>query len=171
MHVLSDAVVLEIVDPDGQPVPAGTIGEVVVTDLYSEEVPFIRYATGDMAVAADRLCACGRALPLLERIEGRSNDLVLAPDGRRINALALVYPLREVEGIAQYRIVQKRIDWFHVQISSTGAFGEAGEERIRSGWTQLLRTPVRVTFEYMARIPADPRGKFRHIVSEVPTAQ
>jgi len=171
MHVLADTVVTEILDVDGRPVGPGEVGEIVVTDLFSEEAPFIRYATGDFAVTSSRACACGRALPLLERIEGRSNDLVVAPDGRLINALALIYPLREIEGIEQYRICQKRVDSFHVQMTCNRTFQKSGEDRIRAGWQQLLRTSVDVTFEYLPRIPPDPRGKFRHIVSEVPAAQ
>ena len=170
MHILSDAVIVEIVDASGRPVPPGVSGEIVVTDLYSQEAPFLRYATGDIGVAAERDCPCGRPLPLLERIEGRSNDLVVAPDGRLINALALVYPLREIEGIEQYRIVQKAVDCFHVQIACNTAYRADGESRIRTGWTQLLRVPVRVTFEYLPRIPAESGGKYRHIVSEVAPA-
>jgi phenylacetate-CoA ligase len=170
MHLMADAVITEIVDGEGRPVSPGQTGEIVVTDLFSEDAPFLRYATGDFGVASSRVCACGRALPLLERIEGRSNDLVVAPDGRLINALALVYPLRDIEGIEQYRIAQKQVDLFHVQLTCNSEFRKDGEDRIRSGWTQLLRAPIRVTFEYLPRIPPDPRGKFRHIVSEVQTA-
>jgi len=168
IHVLSDATVLEIVDPTGRPVEAGETGQIIVTDLYSAEVPFIRYVTGDVGALSTRLCSCGRPLPLLDRIEGRSNDLVVAPDGRLINALALVYPLREVPGIEQYRIAQKQLDWFHVQLACNAEYSRRDEKRIRDGWGRLLRAPVRVTFEYLPRIPPDPRGKFRHIVSEVP---
>jgi phenylacetate-CoA ligase len=167
MHVMADAVIVEIVDSKGSLVPPGEPGEVVVTDLYSHEAPFIRYATGDIGVASTRACACGRALPLLERIEGRSNDSIVAPDGRLINALALVYPLREIEGIEQYRICQKRKDSFHVQMVCNRRFRKEGEERIRAGWRQLLRTPVEVMFEYLPRIPSERAGKFRHVVSEV----
>src|SRR5215204_4636721 len=167
MHILSDGMLVEIVGPGGRPVEAGESGEIVVTDLYSEEAPFIRYATGDIGIASSLSCPCGRALPLLEQIEGRSNDLVVAPDGRLINSLALIYPLRGIEGIEQYRIAQTKVDSFHVQMACSSEFRKEGEERIRSGWEQLLRAPVQVTFEYVPRIPPDPRGKFRHVISEV----
>jgi len=167
MHILSDVVIAEIVDPSGRPIAAGEAGQIVITDLFSEEAPFIRYATGDYGVASSRRCACGRALPLLERIEGRSNDLVITPDGRVINSLALVYPLRGIDGIEQYRIVQKALDTFHVQLTCSRTFDRLSEERIRAGWQQLFRAPLHITFEYLFRIPPDPRGKFRHIVSEL----
>ncbi len=171
MHVLADAVILEILDSAGQPVAPGESGEIVITDLYSHEAPFIRYATGDIGVLSNRNCRCGRALPLLERIEGRSNDSVVTPDGRIINSLALVYSIREVQGIEHFRICQKTVDSFHIQIVRNKDFGVDGEQRIRDGWEQLMRSAVHVTFEYLPVVPAEKSGKFRHVISELPAAR
>ncbi len=171
LHVLADAVVLELIDADGRPVPDGEPGEITITDLYSHEFPFIRYATGDMAVMSSRHCPCGRALPVLERVEGRSNDCVLAPDGRTINSLALIYSVREIDGVVRFRICQKAIDRFHVQLVRTEEFPANAEERIRKAWTQLLRSPLQVTFEYLAQLPAERSGKFRHVISELQASQ
>src|SRR5262249_36112202 len=65
MHILADAVIVEIISPDGLPAGPGEAGEIVVTDLYSEESPFLRYATGDIGAFSQRQCACGRMLPML----------------------------------------------------------------------------------------------------------
>jgi phenylacetate-CoA ligase len=148
-------------------VPNGEAGEIVATDLYSHEAPFIRYGTGDIGVLSDRRCACGRALPLLERIEGRSNDSIVTPDGRIINALALVYPLREVAGVEQFRICQKRVDTLHVQIVRNQDFLPSGEEHVTRAWTRLFRSPLHITFEYLPDLPREHSGKFRHVVSEL----
>lgn len=171
MHILADAVIVELLDPEGRPVPAGEAGEIVITDLYSHEAPFLRYATGDIAVLSSRRCPCGRALPVLERVEGRSNDSIVTPDGRVINSLALIYAVREVEGVEQFRICQKRVDCFHVQLVRNGNFPANGEERIRIAWKKLFRTPLEITFEYVAEFPVEPSGKFRHIVSELPAGR
>jgi phenylacetate-CoA ligase len=169
MHLMADALITEIVDTEGRPVPPGEPGEIVVTDLYSREAPFLRYVTGDVGVLSTQGCACGRSLPLLERIEGRSNDVVATLDGRLMHGQSLVARLMTVEGIEQFRICQKRLDYFHVQVVCNGQYQrESSENWIRTGWKQLLRIPIEVTFEYVARIPPEPRGKFRHIVSEVP---
>ena len=167
MHVLADAVILETLDPQGRPVPPGEPGEIVITDLYSHEAPFIRYATGDIAVLSARRCPCGRALPLLERVEGRSNDSITSPDGRAINSLALIYSVREIEGIERFKITQKTLTSFHVQLVRNARYSTNSEERIRKGWTQLLRAPVTVTFEYLQELPIDRSGKFRHVVSDL----
>lgn len=167
MHILADAVILETLDSEGRPVVPGQPGEIVITDLYSHEAPFIRYATGDIAVLSEGLCPCGRPLPLLEKVEGRSNDVIVAPDGRVINSLALIYSVREIPGVERFRICQKAVDRFHIQMVRNERFGPGDEERIRRGWTLLLRAPLEVTFEYMEQLPTDPSGKFRHVISEV----
>jgi phenylacetate-CoA ligase len=167
MHIMADTVITEVVNAAGLPVPIGEPGEIVVTDLDSHEAPFLRYATGDIGVLSHRRCPCGRALPLLERIDGRSNDVILSPDGRIINDQSLVYLLRDVDGIEQFRICQKRLDWLHVEIVPTKDFDKEGEERIRHGWSKLLRCPLEVTFEYMEHLAPERSGKFRHVVSEL----
>jgi phenylacetate-CoA ligase len=167
LHVLADAVIVELLDGEGEPVPPGSPGEIVVTDLYSHEAPFIRYATGDIAVFSGRRCCCGRALPLFESVDGRSNDSIVAPDGRIINSLALIYPIREIPGIERFRVCQRDPDCFHVQILHNGRFPDDAEERILRNWTQLLRAPLRVTFEYPPELPVEPSGKFRHVISEL----
>ena len=167
MHVMADAVMVELLDAARNPVAPGESGEIVVTDLYSHEAPFIRYATGDFAVASHRPCTCGRPLPVLERIEGRQNDLIAARDGRLINSLALIYPVRELDGIEQFRVVQEEIDCFRVQISKNQEFPADAEARIRSAWSHLLRSDIAVVFEYVAGFPAERSGKFRHVVSKV----
>jgi phenylacetate-CoA ligase len=171
MHVLSDALILELIDTTGRPVAVGESGEIVITDLYSHEVPFIRYATGDIAVMSLRRCPCGRALPLLERIEGRSNDSIIAPDGRIINSLALIYAVRQIEGIERFRVCQKAIDRFHMEVVRNAKYSANAEELIRKAWTQLLRSPLDVTFEYVAELPVEKSGKFRHVRSEVMPGQ
>jgi phenylacetate-CoA ligase len=167
MHIMADAMIVEIVDDQGRPMAPGTVGQIVVTDLYSHEVPFLRYVTGDLGSISRRRCACGRALPLLESIEGRSNDSIVTPDGRTMNALSMVYPLREIAGIEQFRICQKRPDRFHVQIVRNDEFTRHAEEQLRQRWNQLFRSTLEITFEYVSSLPRDKSGKLRHVVSDI----
>lgn len=171
MHIMADATIVEILDPQGQPAPEGETGEIVVTDLYSREVPFLRYATGDVGALTSRRCSCGRPLPLLEKIEGRTTDFIVAPDGTILHALSVIYILRELEGIQQFRIRQKEVDRFHVQLVRNQNYQTENESRIRDGLRQRLRAPVEVTFEYLSSLPAERSGKFRHVISEVPMAE
>ncbi len=168
MHIMADATIVEILDSQGQPLPEGEAGEIVVTDLYSREVPFIRYATGDVGALSSRKCLCGRSLPLLERIEGRTTDFVVAPDGTILHALSVIYIVRELEGIEQFRIYQKEVDRFQVQLVTNQRYQPENESRIREGLRQRLHSPVHVTIEYLPTLPAERSGKFRHVISDVP---
>jgi phenylacetate-CoA ligase len=143
-----------------------------VTDLYSHEAPFIRYATGDIGVASLESCACGRPLPLLERLDGRSNDAVATADGRLMHGQSLISVLMEVEGIEQVRIHQRAVDYFHVQLVTNSRYHqEQTERRVRTLWSERLRAALEVSFEYLPSLGAEPNGKFRHIVSSVATGQ
>lgn len=170
MHIMADATIVEILDSHGQPVPEGEPGEIVVTDLYSREVPFLRYATGDVGALTSRRCTCGRPLPLIEKIEGRTTDFIVAPDGTILHALSVIYILREIEGIEQFRIRQKTVDRFHVQLVRNQHYKIESEARILQGLRQRLRAPVDVTIEYLPALQPERSGKFRHVISEVTMA-
>jgi phenylacetate-CoA ligase len=171
MHVMADAVIVEIVDSRGRPVAPGEAGDIVVTDLYSEEAPILRYATGDRGVFSSRQCACGRSLPMLERIDGRAVDAVIAPDRRAIPGLALNPVFWNIEGLDQVRVCQKALDHYQVQIVKSDRFLSDNENRIREGFARVLGSPVQVTFEYLSAIPKEQSGKFRFIVSELSQSQ
>jgi phenylacetate-CoA ligase len=167
MHILSDAIILEALDPQGRPVPPGESGEIVVTDLYSEEVPFIRYATGDRGSLSLQRCRCGRALPLLEKLDGRAMDFFLTEDGRTIPGGSIFYAFYGIDGIEQFRVFQKKVDHFHIQIVTSKSYRTEDEARIREGIIGRMRSQVHVTFEYLQGFPTEQTGKFRCIVSEV----
>ena len=71
-------------------VPHGEAGEIVVTHLATRDFPFIRYRTGDIGVLDSRACACGRGLPLIKEIQGRSTDFLVSQDGTVMHGLALI---------------------------------------------------------------------------------
>ena len=82
-HLCSEAVLCELVDDDGLPVGPGEYGRVVVTSLYNFAMPFIRYDIGDYALASMAPCSCGRGLPSVDQIGGRTRNFFIMPDGSR----------------------------------------------------------------------------------------
>lgn len=167
MHVTADRIIVEIVGEDDQPLPNGELGEIVVTHLDTPEMPFIRYRTEDMGTLSSTHCSCGRTLPLLQRIEGRKSDFILAPDGRLLHGLSLIYILRNIAGIEQFRITQKSVDNFGVELVTNGEFNSASESEIRREFRLRLRSPVHVDIYHCKAIPATASGKFRYVISEV----
>jgi phenylacetate-CoA ligase len=167
MHITADRLIVETVADNGRRVRPGELGEIVVTHFDTPEMPFIRYRTGDMGALSSELCRCGRVLPLLERIEGRKSDFIVTRDGRLMHGLSLIYVLRKITGIEQFRITQKAVDDFQLELVTGRDFAPSSEAIIRSEFEQRLRGPVNVRIQYSSTMPASKNGKFRYVISEV----
>jgi phenylacetate-CoA ligase len=167
MHITADRIIVEIIGEDNRPLPPGEVGEIVVTHLDTPEMAFIRYRTGDMGALSTKPCSCGRTLPLLERIEGRRSDFIVAADGRLMHGLSLIYVLRKMNGIEEFRIVQKTINNFEVQLVINDYFSREMEDEIRREFRERLRSSVEVEIRYLASIPPLKSGKLRYVISEV----
>ncbi len=100
LHVLSDAFIAEVVDPEtGEPTPAGEMGELVLTSLHKEAVPVFRYRTGDRVMALPQNCPCGNAHKWIGRVPGRiSTDDIMIPGGVVIHRTYLEDILLQVDG-------------------------------------------------------------------------
>lgn len=167
MHITSEDIIVEIIDSDDQACAPGVAGEIVVTHLATRDFPFIRYRTGDVGVLDDQLCACGRGLPLLKEIQGRTTDFVLAADGTVMHGLALIYVVRDLPGVKAFKIVQESISTTRVLIVPSESFTPQVIEAIRSGMRARLGASVEVLVEEMATIPLEGSGKFRYVVSKI----
>jgi len=168
MHLTAEDIIVEIVDAQGQPVPVGQAGEIVVTHMATRDFPFIRYRTGDVAVMDDKPCACGRGLPVLKEIQGRATDFVLARDGTVMHGLALIYTLRDIPGMAAFKIIQETLDLTRVQIAVNPECDiEAATRRIQKDFAARLGQGVEVTVEVVPEIQAEKSGKYRYVISKV----
>ena len=112
LHVNAETCLVELL-VDGRPARPGELGSVVVTDLRARTAPMIRYDTGDLAMAVEGPCACGRTLPLMGRVAGRTTESLgrvplravvdgLAPlslpDGYQVHRTNGAYELRMAPG-------------------------------------------------------------------------
>lgn len=78
LHIWEDYYIVEIVDPDTlEPVPDGQVGELVLTTLNREAMPLLRYRTRDLTRILPGDCPCGRAHRRLDRMKGRSDDMII----------------------------------------------------------------------------------------------
>ncbi len=169
MHITAEDIVVELVAAQGRPVPDGMPGEIVVTHMATRDFPFIRYRTGDVAVRDASPCACGRGLPLLKAIQGRSTDFVVAADGTVMHGLALIYILRDLPGVDAFKIVQESRQRTTVSVVAHPALDDDSMQRIVHGFRQRLGPSVEVDVRCVAEIPPEKSGKFRYVVSHVAT--
>jgi phenylacetate-CoA ligase len=155
-------------DDEDRPADAGETGRLVCTGLLNRDMPLVRYVVGDRGRVTESgaSCACGRSLPVFSAIEGRSNDLLVAPDGRRV---FWVNPVFYGLPICEAQIVQETRDALRVRIVPAPGFEPshrtAVEERLRM---RMGRVSVRV--EECEEIPRGANGKFRAVVCRVDAA-
>jgi phenylacetate-CoA ligase len=168
MHVTAEDIVLELVDDQGNPVPDGQAGEIVVTHLATPDFPFVRYRTGDVAVRGAGSCPCGRGLPMLAEIQGRTTDFVIAVDGTVMHGLSLIYVLRDLQGVEKFKIVQETLEHTRVQVQARpDADREAMRTTIVESFRRRLGARVRIDVEWVDEVAAERSGKFRYVVSHV----
>lgn len=165
LHLSAEHIVVELLRPDGTPVPVGEPGEIVVTHMATAAFPFVRYRTGDIAVRDDRPCSCGRGLPMLREIQGRSTDFVVAADGTVMHGLALIYVLRDMPGIDFFKIVQHSRHRTAVFIVAGRGFDPNTPAQVVQAFRRRLGDAVQIDVELVDNIPPERSGKFRYVVS------
>lgn len=167
MHITAEDIIVEIIDSHGIPLPSGQSGEIVVTHLASGDFPFIRYRTGDVGSLDDKLCDCGRGLPLLKEIQGRTTDFVVAQNGTVMHGLALIYILRNLPQITAFKIIQENLNLTRVWIVSEVGLDPVINETIKREFQSRLGQNVEIMIEQVAEIPVEKSGKFRYVMSKV----
>lgn len=167
LHITAEDIIVEIIDDNGQVLPAGESGEIVVTHLRTTEFPFIRYRTGDIGTLATEPCQCGRGLPVLANVEGRTTDFIIAADGTQMHGLALIYHVREVEGVKNFKIEQESRQKTILHLEVETSFQEAAQQQIIENFKKRLGQGVEIEVNITDRIPAEKSGKFRYVVSRV----
>ncbi|HEX2952132.1 MAG TPA: phenylacetate--CoA ligase, partial [Armatimonadota bacterium] len=109
MHISEDHYIWEIIDPTtGEPMPEGEVGELVVTPLWKEALPIIRYRTRDLTAINTTPCACGRTTARMARVKGRTDDMLIIR-GVNVFPTQVEHVLMETEGTSpHYLLVVKR---------------------------------------------------------------
>lgn len=167
MHLTHEDIIVEIVDAAGRVLSPGESGEIVVTHLATRDFPFIRYRTGDIGVLDDQPCACGRTLPLLKSIEGRSTDFLVAKNGTVMHGLSLIYIVRDLPGVRQFKIVQESLSLTRILLVTDASFDAQCLPAIVSGAQARLGEDVDIEIERVDGIPPEKSGKYRYVVSRV----
>ena len=165
-HVCDDAVVLEVVGPDGRPVEVGQTGEVVVTGLHSFAMPFIRYKIGDLAVRGPDRCPCGASYSTLMAIHGRTIDMFLLAGGISLHPWKIHNAVRPWLGLVrQASLVQMASDRLEYLVVATEAMGAAEEALLSAAARAALPAGIGFTLRRVDAIPAGPGGKARPFVA------
>jgi phenylacetate-CoA ligase len=169
LHVMAESIMVEVLDEDERPCKPGEVGRVVLTSLHNYASPLIRYANGDYArVGAP--CACGRGLPVLERVMGRERNLLVLPSGdRRFPQSHLgdftAAPFRN------FQIIQTGLQTMEVNLVVPRPWTEAEEDALRDHLADKYRHRFDIAISYVERIERAHNGKyeeFKSLIAEKP---
>jgi phenylacetate-CoA ligase len=163
-HINSENVFVEIVLSD-KPAPAEQTGEVLVSDLVNRAMPLLRYKNGDISSLARGACACGRGLPMLGSLQGRTADLLVRPDGRLVSGVYFLHDFREYP-IDRFQVHQDRDRSITMKIIPGRAFSADTMTKVREELQKQFGTEARITLEIVQDIPLSSGGKHRLATSD-----
>lgn len=165
-HVMSESLIVEVLDEQGESCLPGQIGQLVITDLHNLATPLIRYSIGDYAEVGPA-CPCGRGLTALKRIVGRERNMLLLPDGRRHWPLMGAYYYRDMAPIRQFQIIQRDREMMEVRLVSDSPLTITQEAGLRELTREWLGFPFQLKFTYFpTEIPRSSSGKFEEFICE-----
>jgi phenylacetate-CoA ligase len=166
-HLMSESLLIEVVDADGRPCREGEAGRVLVTDLHNHATPMIRYQIEDHAEVGGA-CPCGRGLPTLRRILGRTRNMVVQPDGTTYWPITGFKRFRDLAPIVQYQLVQDSLTSVEARLVVEQALTAEQEQAVAAHIQSFLGYPFAISFRYFeGRIPVGPNGKFEEFKSLV----
>jgi phenylacetate-CoA ligase len=166
-HVSVERAVVELVDARGRWVPPGCAGEIISTDLYNYAMPFIRYAVGDRAIGSDEHCPCGRSLPLIRSIEGRTTDVIALGNGVTLSGPALTLAFKDCR-IHKYQVVQEGDRKLVIKVVKAAGYTTADTERFLGIIRHHAGEGIDIDIQYADDIPTTAAGKYRFIIGGSP---
>jgi len=165
LHLHAEGLIAEVVQGH-TPMPSGEFGDLVLTDLDNYGMPFIRYRIGDVAALAEQPCPCGRTLPLLVDVRGRTADFLYTPEGNRVFGISILDTLMiHIPGVRQAQIIQDTIDELVFRLAiDPGTFAAGGQQRLQEELPVYFGPRMRYRFEFVDRIPPEKNGKYRFAI-------
>ena len=166
LHVNSSSRIVEILDNDNNVVPNGTVGHVAVTDLTNYAFPFVRYLNGDMATLIEEQCECGRTLPRLESIYGRSSDFFLC-NGQLIHGEYFTHIFYNKPEVNNFQLVQESENLINLFIVPNGPESVLKKDEYRKIIVDKVGQGIEINIKVVQKIDLSSTGKYRFTISKI----
>jgi phenylacetate-CoA ligase len=166
LHLNIDNLYIEFVKEDGSLCRPGEIGRILLTDLNNYGMPFIRYEVGDLGIPSERICPCGRHLPLMDRVAGRTLDVIHLPGGRYLTGLFFTHLLLmgDYPGLEAFQFQQTAADQIVGRFVRGPGWREENITRMHQIVRRNLGDDVHLSFEFVEKIPLTASGKWRPVI-------
>ncbi|MFC1925771.1 phenylacetate--CoA ligase family protein [Chloroflexota bacterium] len=168
LHILAENNLVEFLSDTGETVEAGEQGNIVVTNLNNYAMPLIRYQVDDIGVPTDNRCLCGRGLPLMEVVKGRSSDAIQSPSGKVLHGEFFTHLFYNIEGVRQFQVVQETIELLRIRIVPAGNFSTESLDYLRDVIHKHADESFTIEFDICQEIETSSSGKYRFTISNIP---
>jgi len=162
MHINADVVRVEVLNEANRPVPSGIEGNLVATLLVNRAMPLLRYRIGDRGSLLAERCECRHPFPLLGVVTGRRADMLVLEGGHRVSPYALTCAMERVGDVLRYQVTQLEPARLRVRAILDG---DADRSQVAGRIRSIIRREVapflETEVEFVDRLPAGPRAKFR----------
>ncbi|WP_257224830.1 phenylacetate--CoA ligase family protein [Acinetobacter sp. YH12096] len=166
LHIHPLTGIFEVVDENLNPAQAG---QMLVTSFTTHGTPLIRYRIGDSITLANasKQCSCGSIFPLVESIQGRTNDYILSPTHGKVNLGNISNSTKDTKGIVCFQLVQNSIDHIEVKLVINKEFDAVQESNFISALRERIGKEVHLSINYVDYIDKEKSGKFRIVKNNI----
>jgi phenylacetate-CoA ligase len=168
LHIHAENILAETADPAG-----AEPSEIVITDLHNYGTVFLRYAIGDLGIMTTGMCSCGRGLPRLMQITGRSGEILKLANGLELSHLVWYHTLKEAGEIREFQVLQPKKSKVLLRLVTAGGLTSESRALIVREFTRLLGAGTEFLIEEVPEIPLSAVGKLRRVVpwEKMPAAE
>ncbi len=159
---------IEILDDNDTILPPGSPGRIVITSLYNEAHPFIRYDIGDTGIISKNSSI---KAPVLEKLIGRTNDIAILPSGKTAAGLTFYYITKSIieddGNVKEFTIEQVALDLFKINYASTSEISQSKKDIITQEMETYLEPGISVVFERHEKLTRTKAGKLKQFISKL----
>jgi len=165
LHVDEDYAYIEFLPTDDDSY------RIIGTNYTNYAFPLIRYDVGDLVRLEDpkKKCPCGRAGRLVTSIDGRKEDYILTPDGRRIGRLDHIF--KDMINIKECQIYQENSERVVFRVVRGKKYTEKDEKILLHEARIRLGNQIKIDIDYVEAIERTESGKLRFVISKIPSAR
>ncbi|MGI8315772.1 phenylacetate--CoA ligase family protein [Halobacillus mangrovi] len=166
LHIGMERCVVEIVDDDGNPVPDGEEGRILLTDLSNYAMPFIRYEVGDYGAITREPCACGRGLIRLTHIKGRQQEFIYSRNKRKVHGGFFSTTFRQYDAVEQFQVKQDQSGEIVIRLRLNDPSFEKQLDRLKQTIAKQAELD-KVTIELTDQFEKTKGGKHKFVINNV----
>jgi len=164
-HFNPESGLVEILRPDGSSCDCGELGEMVVTSFFQRAMPLIRYKIGDFAAFDDRICDCGRQMPVIMELAGRKEDFLYTKERGLVSGTVNADVFKYLgSSVVEAQIRQTDIDVFIVNYVPGELFSSNVFEDVENEMRLRLGHKITIKWKSVPEIQRTAGGKFRAII-------